>query len=303
MISYKDIKIGIITPSGSLSDAGIIVDQAISLIQKTGAQAFSYHTLMPTLFCAGTIEKRAEQLQNILENHDVNVLWALNGGYGAMHLLSFLDKMEKPNNIRAIVGFSDITALNLYFIQRWNIPAIHANTLRQFVKKYQEDSDIVPIRDIIDLIADNTKTLRYDLVPINQKAKHTIIEHSTLIGGNLAVITTSLATPWQINAEKKIIFLEDIGERGYKVERMLVHMQQAGIFASAHAVIFGEFTKSDEENGENHIEYVIENFSKNIDLPVWCIKDCGHVEINHPLILGGNAKIMNNMIVLEWSKI
>ncbi len=115
-----------------------------------------------------------------------------------------------------------------------------------------------------------------------------------IIGGNLAVLQTMIGTSLHPETTGKILFLEDCNEPGYKIARMLNHLEQAGLIDDVKCILFGEFTGGDE-----HKDYAIRDFiSRHTVLPIFSIP-CGHGEINHPLLLGGEVKISRN--VLEFS--
>ena len=104
-----------------------------------------------------------------------------------------------------------------------------------------------------------------------------------LIGGNLCILQCGIGTNWQLDPSDKILFFEDIDERGYRVDRMLMHLQQANILEKAKAIIFGDFVGGKEPNGTSLILPVLQRFADSIDLPVFSLPGCGHGPENFPL--------------------
>lgn len=110
-------------------------------------------------------------------------------------------------------------------------------------------------------------------------------------GGNLCLVQASIGTSWQLKGAQKIIFLEEVNERGYRVDRMLEHLRQAGIFDNAQAIVFGDFLDGNEPDGSSLVQPVLERFAQQIKIPVIQIAGIGHGYINQPLWLGSSATL------------
>jgi muramoyltetrapeptide carboxypeptidase len=110
-------------------------------------------------------------------------------------------------------------------------------------------------------------------------------------GGNLCTITHTLGTDWSFDGKGKIILLEDVGERGYKIDRMLDHLKNAGAFKGAKAIIFGEFSDGNEKNGASSVEFSLMRFALNNKIPVFKSNEFGHGDKNRPIMFNSNAKI------------
>ena len=125
-----------------------------------------------------------------------------------------------------------------------------------------------------------------DLTPLNKegnnlKDSEETISNTLFIGGNLTIVQSSIGTDWQIRCENKVLFLEDISEKGYEIDRQLHHLDQAGIFDQVKAIIFGTFEKGDE-----HVQYAINNFAhyKN-NIPIFRSQKIGHGRYNTPIMI------------------
>lgn len=113
---------------------------------------------------------------------------------------------------------------------------------------------------------------------------------------------TSIGTFWQIDGENKIIFIEEIGERGYRIDRMLEHLHQACIFKDVSAILLGDFIGGTEPNGSSLIKPVLERFAQSCEIPVVKVEGIGHGNINFPIPLGTKAKLtLGNKINLICS--
>lgn len=245
-------------------------------------------------FSANALDYRAKSLINALTNEQSSMIWCLRGGYGASLLLPFLERLEKPKKSKLILGFSDITSLFLFLDTKWNMPSLHCKVLSQFLDKakYEEKE----ITEITDIILGKNEQIEYDIIPLNNIAKNITSIESRIIGGNLSLIESSIGTFWEINTKDKIVFLEDTGERGYKIDRMLNHLEQAKILESTKAIIFADFTNSTEPNGTEMSDIAITRLYKKAKCPVFKIKDLGHGKLNKPIPIGVKTFINNNKI-------
>jgi muramoyltetrapeptide carboxypeptidase len=227
------------------------------------------------LLCANSDLKRFELLKKAIENKETKALFCARGGYGSMRIIPDLGRLA-PCPPKILVGMSDITALQLFFSQFWGWPAIHA-ALAMHV-------DAESVAAVKALLFGTLQQINYEVTPLNQKASTETIK-APLIGGNLTLLQASIGTSWQVNTENRIVFLEEVGERGYRIDRMLTHLKQAGLFEKASALILGDFTKSDEPNGSSLIEPLLLRFAESLAIPVVRMKGIGHGARNYPLPL------------------
>ena len=232
------------------------------------------------LFSANSLEYRAEHLIYALTNTESKAVWAIRGGYGAAKLIPFLEKIEEPKQAKLLLGFSDITALHLFLENKWHWSSMHSAVINQIIINSKLLDELKPI-----IFGDQVSISYTQLTPLNNIAKQVQNISASITGGNLSLVQTSLATSWQINAPGKIVFLEDVGEQGYRIDRMLNQLLQAGVFDNAKAVIFGEITPP---AGEIDLcSLAIENFAQQLNIPVLSLPIIGHnINSNSPLALG-----------------
>lgn len=243
----------------------------------------------PVPYNANSDSERFVELKNAIYN-DKKYIWALRGGYGSARLLEKLETLKKPKNQKIFIGYSDATFLHLFF-NKWGWKTIHgAMPVNLLVSEKSNEVDKKNFTLISDIIKNQKGVLYYDqLKPLNDTASKTLSVEGKLIGGNLTLLTNSLGTKWSINGNNKIIFIEDIHSKGYVIDRDLNHLKQAGVFKHAKAILFGSFTKSDD-----HVEYALNKFAKEIDIPVFRAQIFGHGKINYPLPFGFLTKISVN---------
>ncbi len=242
--------------------------------------------LKPKLFFASSVENQVDHIKQALLSESY-YLWCLRGGYGSARLIPFLEKMKKPKQKKILMGFSDITALHLFLNQKWKWPTLHCRVLAQMDPQNSHADD----QQYKKLFSGKLKSVEYKgLLPFNSAAKKKGVINATMTGGNLRILETSIGTSWQLKADNKILFLEDVGERGYSIHRMLTHLQQAKILNNkVKAVILGSFTEGHEKDGTDRTQEALKAFANESSIPFYHGLPCGHGEENFILPFGTKA--------------
>ncbi len=239
---------------------------------------------------ANTDEARLKSLKAaLLDKAGNTIVWTLRGGYGSARLLDGLKKLSKPKYEKIFIGFSDVTAIHLFLSQKWQWKTIHGAGLVEVLDPNKDPGNLQKIADWISTRSPVAHLL--DLQPVNAPAKKAKKIMGRLTGGNLSIVQTSVGTHWQIKTAGKIIFLEDVKEKGYRIDRTLYHLKQAGIFKKAKAIILGDFIEGDE-----HVNLALTRFASDIKVPVFKSDHFGHGRINHPLIYNAKSEIVLNKL-------
>lgn len=239
----------------------------------------------PDLLCASSDEQRFQQLTTALYAEDSQIVWCLRGGYGCTRLLPKLLELKPPRQNKLLIGASDVTALHLFLQQQWQWASIHGAGLWQIVGKEQLLDNLEQCRQI--MFAEIPQFVLPQLQALNKSAQTQQIINSTITGGNLALVQTSLGTAWQMQTQQKIILLEEINEKPYRVDRMLEHCRQAGIFDEAQAIILGDFLINNSDAEERTLmQAVLQRFADTLAIPVVHCPGIGHGKVNHPVPLG-----------------
>ena len=242
--------------------------------------------LKPKLFFASPLKTQVEHIKKAFKS-PTQTLWCLRGGYGSARLIPYLMKMKKPKTPKLLVGFSDITALHLFVTQRWGWPTLHGRVLTQMNSKRHKDLAIYA-----RLLRGEIKSLSYPrLKPMNEAARRSKTLHGKVTGGNLRLLECSIGTAWELEARGKILFLEDIGERGYSIHRMLVHLTQSGLLEGVKAIVLGDFSEGEEPDGKDRTWEALQSFANEITIPVLKGMPCGHGEKNQPLPFNTKASL------------
>lgn len=246
------------------------------------------------LLCANTDKERFRHLENAFQNPETKAIICVRGGYGSMRLIPNLKKIKPPTQSKLFIGMSDITALNLYLSQEWGWPIVHGAPA---LDKFSSES----LEALKSLLFGQSNEIDFVGKPLNSLAEKNQIIETTITGGNLCLVQASIGTSWQIAPQNKIILLEEIGERGYRVDRMLEQLCQANLFSAAKAIIFGDFINGKEPNGTSLIQPVLERFARTCEVPVVQVIGVGHGNTNFPIPLGTKVSLqLGQKIKATW---
>lgn len=270
--------IEIIAPSSRSTDSQLLALQ--ELLASWGLNCIVQEDIFARdLLCANTDEMRFSHLKNALLNPNTKAVICVRGGYGATRLIPKLATLHPPEMTKIFIGISDITCLHLYLQQHWGWPTIHGAAAPD---KFSKES----IAAVKSILFGDTPIEFNDLIPLNKQAKKEGMIKGQVTGGNLAIVQSGIGTSWHMDGRDKIILLEEVGERGYRVDRMLEHLEQAKVFSNATAIILGDFLEGLEPNGSSLIEPVLQRFAEHSAIPVLRISGIGHGAINYPIPLG-----------------
>ncbi len=243
----------------------------------------------PDLLCANTGEFRFKNLKKALLAKDSKMVWCLRGGYGSLHLLKALKAIKKPKHCKLFMGLSDITSIHTFLVQHWNWSTLHGCNMDYLATEEVTKAELTRFRKVLFGV---TKNLDYPLKPLNKEALKVKKIQAPAIGGNLTTLQSGFGTNFQVNGKGKFLFMEDIGERAYRIDRMLEHAKQAGLFKGTKAIIFGPFVNCKEPGGQNLIPRLLKQFAGSVKCPVFSGPGSGHGPNQHPLPLGTEAKIL-----------
>jgi muramoyltetrapeptide carboxypeptidase len=230
---------------------------------------------------AGTDEQRAEDFQTQLDNPNIKAIWCVRGGYGTVRMIDLLDFSKFKQSPKWIVGFSDVTVLHN-----------HLNTLG-----YKTIHGIMPIsvpkatKAAIESLQEALfgQKLSYQLEPhpMNRFGKAT----GELVGGNLSILYSLLGSKSGIDCHEKILFIEDLDEYLYHIDRMMMNLRRNGCLDSIKGILVGAMTSMNDNDipwGKNALE-IIDDVSKKYNIPIIYNFPAGHIHDNRALILGNTV--------------
>ena len=234
-------------------------------------------------YFAGTDEERITDLNAALRDDDVDAIWCVRGGYGAMRLLRDIDYAALKSNPRPVVGFSDITALHSAIHRECGIVTFHGPTARGELSDFSRKHLVRALIDRTDScgVAPAGRILR----PGRARGR--------LAGGNLALVASLMATPWAIDFDGAILVLEDIDEAVYRVDRMLRQLLLSGALERCAGDYAGDFRRpSGETEVDNRsVDDVIEEAAHDAGIPCFSGARFGHIEDQWTIPLGAIAEM------------
>ena len=235
---------------------------------------------------AGTDEQRAADFQQQLNNPNIKAIWCVKGGYGTVRMIDLLDFTAFKKNPKWIVGFSDVTVLHNH-LNTLGFKSIHGIMLVTVAKATPEAIETLRI-------ALFGEKLKYEIDPfmMNRPGKAT----GELVGGNLSILYSLFGSPSAIDCTDKILFIEDLDEYLYHIDRMMINLKRNGCLESIKGIVVGSMTKMKDNDipwGKNAIE-IIEDVTKTYNIPVLYNFPAGHIQDNRALILGDIVTINVN---------
>lgn len=228
-------------------------------------------------------EERASIFLDYLFDKNIAALWALRGGEGTADTLPFIHRDQKriaKLKPKPIVGFSDITALLVYFAQTYGWPVVHGPGALQIAKDYLS---VASKRAIIDVLRDDDLYRSLSLKPFNEIAKRSTFPNVPVIGGNLTMLTFSIGDIWELEAKNKILLLEDVNEKPHAIRRALHYLERLQKLKGVKGIIFGTFTYPTDPSIEKRCQQVLKAFALRQTVPVYRTNQVGHGKINLPV--------------------
>lgn len=240
------------------------------------------------LLCASSDARRLEHLRRALYAPDSTCIWCIRAGYGAIRLVDALRRAGPPPRRKLFVGYSDATTLHFLLNHHWRWPSLHGPLLDRLGSGSVPEAQVEALRSV--LLGGRRRVLFEGLTPLNAAARERRLVASRLFGGNLTVLQTTLGTPLERHP-RQILFLEDVGERGYRVDRMLQHLSQAGALRYLKAVVFGAFVGGREADGRDLVPQVLRRFAREQRIPVLSGLPAGHGDEQSPVFFNTAAEL------------
>lgn len=284
--------VAIVAPAGLLDPKQI--SSAIKIIESWGLTIHSGKNLFSKHYnFSGTDTERTADLQEALDNPEIKAIFCARGGYGTLRILDKMDWSGFIKNPKWIIGYSDITALHSIVNNKLQIASIHGPMPVNFEKLSEEKYSLNYLKQILF-----GNPVKYSLP---DKSNVPSFETKGILkGGNLSLLYSLRGTPYDFDSENSILFLEDIGEYMYHLDRMIQNFKLGNKFSGLKGIILGGFTDIKENEipfGQSIKEIVIQAIN-NYKIPVIDDFPAGHMEPNYPLILGKTIEIKsaNNQI-------
>jgi len=292
--------IGLIGPSGTVREAGA-VDQAIAYMKELGFRVKvgeSAHAKYGYL--SGTDEVRARDINAMFADPEVDAIVCTRGGYGTMRMLDLLDYDVIRANPKVFVGFSDITALHIAFFEKCGLVTFHGPMATRWKPEFADGFTQPAFYNAVMKAQPLSKLVNAPDYH-ERKTVNSGCAEGLLVGGNLSLIAGTIGTPYEINTKDRILFIEEIGERTYCVDRMLTQLRLAGKFEDCAGVVFGDFNDCPVEYPEFGLtlEEVIRDVAAPCGKPIFTGLQAGHVSPKLTLPLGTCCRMDADSCTLE----
>jgi len=279
-------QIRIVSPSGVINPE--FIDGAKKVLSGWGLNATeSQFARTEYGRFAGTKEQRISDLQAALDDSEVKAILCSRGGYGLAQIVDNLDFSKFLESPKWLIGFSDITILH-NVITNLGIPSIHGIMAKHLTELPTDSNQVSSLKNIL-----------WGTLPTYSIQSHESNRMGTatgkLIGGNLSVLMALRGSRFDLQYENSILFIEDIDEQPYHIDRMMQNLRFSGALAQLKGLVVGQFTDCDEDpRMMQTVTEIIADSVKEYDYPVCFNFPAGHVDYNLPLLLGANAELNVN---------
>ncbi|MFT7472836.1 MAG: muramoyltetrapeptide carboxypeptidase [Kiritimatiellia bacterium] len=288
--------VGLVTPASNVPEDEEL-HAAMDLVRSLGFSAVPATNLFSrTQYLAGTDEQRADDLNSMFANPDIDAIFCVRGGYGSGRLLRYLDYELIAANPKIIMGYSDITAILNAIYLRTGLVTFHGPIAGGNFSDYTYDQ-------YKKVLIDPAQSVRIGEPPEFETRPGVVewenrlttivpgVAEGHLIGGNLSLMVTLLGTPFEPQFEGALLFLEDVDEPPYSVDRMLTHLWMAGKLEQVAGIVLGKFTDDGYDSNTFSMEEVLRDRLEPLGIPTLRGAMIGHIEDKTVVPLGVRARL------------
>ncbi len=291
----KGDKVAIIAPARKVSYHEM--EKAIEIITAYGLDVvYTDNLFLQDNQFAGNDSNRTFELQHALDNEDIKAVFFARGGYGSIRIIDGLDFTKFISNPKWLVGYSDITVFLNHVVTNFGIETLHATMPINF-----HENTKTSLSSLFDVLFGKLPKYEFKSHKLNKAGKVV----GELIGGNLSVIYSMLGSNSLPDTTGKILFIEDLDEYLYHIDRMMMGLKRAGILSNLAGLLVGDITKMNDNIipfGKSAEEIIFDAVAE-FEYPVCFNFPAGHIDNNLAIIIGGTAKLeanANNMCNLAF---
>jgi muramoyltetrapeptide carboxypeptidase len=280
--------VGIVAPAGPFDPTKFMKGKAV--LESMGFKTFFDEGIFRKHgFLAGTDVQRADQVNRLFADSDVQAVVCARGGYGSMRILPFLDLKIIQNNPKIFVGFSDISVLLSVLHTRCSLVTFHGPVVTTLANTAEET--IAAMRRVM------TSNIILELKPEKGIVIKPGVSSGFVVGGNLTTLCHLVGTPYTPRFNGKILFLEDQGEAPYRIDRMLTQMKLAACFEGIKGLFLGSF----EACGKlDEIFRIVQEVFKDVNIPILSGFEIGHARVNITIPIGLRATLDADRQILTF---
>lgn len=279
----KGDKIAIVSPASAIRPE--YIDGACRVLEQWGfVPVPGEHCRNSNGYYSGTIHERLADFRDALLNPDIKAILCGRGGYGTVHLTQSITPSLIADNPKWIIGFSDISVLHA-ICHKAGVASIHSSMARHLALFGHDDSCSL---SLLHILSGSMPSYSIPSHPFNRFGS----VEGEIVGGNLAVLSALVNTPIDLLLPDKILFIEDIAEPIYKVERLLYNLRLSGVLPRLKALIVGQFTDFREPDANGDTMYrMIQRMVEPYNFPVCFNFPVGHIDGNLPIIEGATVSL------------
>lgn len=279
---HPGARVALIAPAGPVD--GTRIERALANCARLELQPVLGASARSRMdYLAGDDSARAADLARALTDEAIDAVWALRGGYGAMRTLASLGGLP-PHRPRPYIGFSDNTAVHLALLRCGRV-SFHGPHAGGELPEFAEE---VFRRVLFEPVPAGVLPL-----PPGAPAPMALVggrAEGELVGGNLSLLSSLVGTPWQLDARGRILFIEEVGESFYRLDRMLTQLRLSGALDGVAAVVLGKFTECAADDCMRSLDVLLLELLAPLRVPVGYGYPFGHVSENWTLPLGVRAR-------------
>ncbi|MCR9132068.1 MAG: LD-carboxypeptidase [bacterium] len=245
-------------------------------------------------YLAGKDEDRVEDLHQMFSNPAIDGILCIRGGYGSNRILELIDFDLIAANPKPFIGFSDITSLHMAIYKNTGLITFHGPVGKSSWPEYTRNSWVDVLHD--------AKNPLYKIPSEQEDAAYTINSGKStgiLLGGNLTVLTSLLGSDYLPSFDNAILFLEDVGEDIYRVDRMFSQLKLSGILNKINGLVFGKCTNCDESANGLSLQQVFDDYLLDLEIPAFYGAMISHEELNLTIPVGVQATIDGDAKTIE----
>ncbi|MGQ1947022.1 S66 peptidase family protein [Geofilum sp. OHC36d9] len=294
----SDDLVGIVSPAGKIAPSSLKL--ASQYLENMGLRCLlGKHAAGQWHQMAGTDQQRADDFNAMLKNPEVKAIWCSRGGYGAIRLVNRIDFSLLKNQPKWIIGFSDITVFHSVLGAQLKMKSVHGPMPKNLETGNYDSSGVDTLWQMLQ-----GNEVIYQIMP---HSLNVIGEgRGKLIGGNLTLLNSLVGTPYDFEPEGKILFIEEVGEYLYHIDRMLRGLKLAGKLKGLAGLVVGQMT----DIQDNHTPFgaspyeIISQVVEGCDFPVMFNFPAGHSLANQPLMLGATVhlSVKKETVTLNYIK-
>lgn len=286
-------KIRIVSPAKVIDKE--LVDYAVDFLQKNNFEVeVSKNALGKNNYFSGTDAERLADFQEALDDETLDFILCTRGGYGSVRIIDELDFSKFLQHPKLIIGFSDITVFHNHIHTHFGLPTLHATVPLNFKSNTPK-----ALYSLINALNDNPMIYDFPASKFNRLGE----VNAPLIGGNLSVLHSLIGTNSDIETSGKILFIEDIAEAIYAIDRMMFALKKSGKLEKLAGLIIGSMTnvKDSEIPFGKSVYEIISELVKPYSFPVCFDFPAGHIDDNRAMIFGKNAslKVLKDKVIFE----